>query len=105
MRRTYLLPLARSALASLVVALALLGLPGTSLADSPSRDGALAQSGLLQRGAGYGQPREAVAVRALQRRLRSSPGVPARWTGSTARGPKPLSPASSRRPALPPTAS
>jgi len=70
MRRTYCVPFSRAGLAGLLAALVLLCLPGTSIAGAPDTTPALTDgSGLLQHGAGYGQPEGAPAVRAVQREL------------------------------------
>jgi peptidoglycan hydrolase-like protein with peptidoglycan-binding domain/DNA invertase Pin-like site-specific DNA recombinase len=84
MRRTYGVPLARAGLGGLLVALLLLGHPGTSIAggESESTRGAANLGGApLQRGAGYGAAGAADRVRALQRALRSLGWAPGRVDG------------------------
>jgi peptidoglycan hydrolase-like protein with peptidoglycan-binding domain/DNA invertase Pin-like site-specific DNA recombinase len=74
MRRTNGVPLARAGLGGLMVALLLLGLPGTSIAggaSESSRGAATFDGAPLQLGAGYGAADENDRVRALQRALRS----------------------------------
>jgi peptidoglycan hydrolase-like protein with peptidoglycan-binding domain/DNA invertase Pin-like site-specific DNA recombinase len=84
MRRTYGVPLARAGLGGLLVALLLLGHPGTSIAggESESTRGAANLGGApLERGAGYGAADGADRVRALQRALRSLGWAPGRVDG------------------------
>jgi peptidoglycan hydrolase-like protein with peptidoglycan-binding domain/DNA invertase Pin-like site-specific DNA recombinase len=71
MRRTYPVPFGRTGLAGLLAALALLCLPGTSIAGGASDSSpALASGPTLQYGAGFGQANGAAAVRDVQRVLR-----------------------------------
>jgi peptidoglycan hydrolase-like protein with peptidoglycan-binding domain/DNA invertase Pin-like site-specific DNA recombinase len=69
MRRTYEVPFSRAGLAGLLAALVLLCLPGTSIAGGASDTSSTLGSGLLQYGAGYGKPKGATPVRAVQRTL------------------------------------
>jgi peptidoglycan hydrolase-like protein with peptidoglycan-binding domain/DNA invertase Pin-like site-specific DNA recombinase len=74
MQTTYWVPGARGGVASLLVALLLLCLPGTSLVGGSAARAAEARaatSAPLSVGAGYGQPQGSPRVRALQRRLRA----------------------------------
>src|SRR5919202_1311711 len=72
MRHTNLVPGIRAGAASLVAALALLCLPGTSIAGGSAAAAATASaapSAPLTRGVGFDRPDGAAQVRALQRRL------------------------------------
>jgi peptidoglycan hydrolase-like protein with peptidoglycan-binding domain/DNA invertase Pin-like site-specific DNA recombinase len=84
MQRTYDVPAVRAGLVAIGAALLLLALPGTSIAGGSSqstRSASDATSGLLQRGAGYGNDGEAPRVRALQRKLRALGWQPGRTDG------------------------